>query len=181
MNLTEHDAHADDRLNLDDDLAPHRPSEGIAARGSSGRWLKVAGGLVMVLVLVGVAGFLYGRHWMQTALKADLPQVDGQVQVKGLVAPVTVARDAQGVPHISATTMDDLVFAQGYVTAGDRLWQMDALRRHGAGELAEVLGKNLVEHDRMQRTLQLRVTADRALAVHCRQINCIFWSCMRVA
>jgi penicillin amidase len=76
---------------------------------------------------------------------------------------VTVSRDAQGVPHIAAASMDDLIFAQAYITAGDRLWQMDALRRHAAGELAEVLGSNLVEHDRMQRTLQLRAAADRAL------------------
>ena len=60
--------------------------------------------------------------------------------------------------------MDDLVFAQGYVTAQDRLWQMDMLRRHAAGELAEVLGHGLLEHDRTQRYLQLRAVADRSVA-----------------
>ncbi len=60
--------------------------------------------------------------------------------------------------------MDDLVFAQGYVTAQDRLFQMDSLRRHAAGELAEVLGAGLVPHDLMQRTLRIRATADRAVA-----------------
>ena len=136
-----------------------------AGRRRSWRWLWALGGLFLLLVVVAVAGFFYGRHWMQGAVRNNLPVVDGQVQVKGLSAAVTVARDAQGVPHIQAGSMDDLVFAQGYVTASDRLWQMDALRRHGAGELAEVLGKGLVEHDRMQRTLQLRAAADRALAV----------------
>jgi penicillin amidase len=77
---------------------------------------------------------------------------------------VTVARDAQGVPHIRARSMDDLVFAQGFVTAQDRLWQMDMLRRHAAGELAAILGSNALEYDRLQRTLQLRVAADRAWA-----------------
>ena len=121
--------------------------------------------LFLLLVVACVVGFYYGRHWMQKTLRESLPVVDGQVQVQGLSAPVTVARDAQGVPHIAAATVEDLVFAQGYVTAGDRLWQMDALRRHAAGELAAVLGKNLIEHDKLQRTLQLRVAAEKALAV----------------
>ena len=164
MNLSEHDSPADDGSDLDKDLTPHRRIDQIPVRGTSGGWLKAVAGLALLLVLVSVAAFLYGRHWMQSTLRRNLPQVDGQVQVKGLGAPVTVAREPRGVPHIGATSMDDLIFAQGYVTAGDRLWQMDALRRHGAGELAEVLGKNLVEHDRMQRTLQLRAAADRALA-----------------
>jgi penicillin amidase len=158
MNLSEQDSPADDELNLD---VPSRRG----ARRRKALWLKVLGVLFLLLVVVGVAGFFSGRHWMQTALREDLPAVDGQIAVKGLAAPVTVTRDAQGVPHIAAASMEDLVFAQGYITAGDRLWQMDALRRHAAGELAAVLGKNLVEHDRMQRTLQLRAAADRALAV----------------
>jgi penicillin amidase len=131
----------------------------------TGRWLKALGALFLLLIVLGVAGFFWGRHWMQSALRANLPVVDGQVTLTGLTAPVTVARDAQGVPHIRAASMDDLVFAQAYVTAGDRLWQMDALRRHAAGELAEVLGSGLVEHDKMQRTLQIRGAADRALSV----------------
>ena len=61
--------------------------------------------------------------------------------------------------------MDDLVFAQGFVTAQDRLWQMDLLRRHAAGQLAAILGRPMLEHDRLQRTLQLRAAADRAIAV----------------
>ncbi len=60
--------------------------------------------------------------------------------------------------------MEDLLFAQGYVTAQDRLWQMDVLRRHAAGELAEILGPSLVKHDEMQRYLQLRAAADRGAA-----------------
>ncbi len=165
MNLSEHDSPADDELNLDHEVTLDRRGNPSRKQRGGARWLKAFAGLVLLLIIVAVAGFFYGRHWMQSALKQNLPVIEGQVQVKGLGAAVTVARDAQGVPHISAASMDDLVFAQGYVTAGDRLWQLDALRRHGAGELAEVLGKNLIEHDQMQRTLQLRATADRALAV----------------
>ena len=94
----------------------------------------------------------------------SLPQVDGGLHVSGLSAPVSVLRDRHGVPHIRASTPEDLFFAQGYVTAQDRLWQMDMLRRHGAGELAEILGSRLIEHDRVQRYLQLRNTADNAAA-----------------
>ena len=96
-------------------------------------------------------------------MAAALPQVDGSVRTSGLRAPVTVARDAQGVPTITAANLPDLLFAQGYTTAGDRLWQMDALRRHAAGELAEIFGSRLVEHDRRQRYLQIRAAADRAV------------------
>jgi len=161
MNLSEQDSPADDELNLDPESTQSRRE----AKRGTGRWLKALGVLFLLLVVAGVAGFFYGRHWMRRALVESLPVVDGQVSVKGLAAPVTVARDAQGVPHIAAASMEDLVFAQGYITAGDRLWQMDALRRHAAGELAAVLGKSLLEHDRMQRTLQLRAAADRAIAV----------------
>jgi penicillin amidase len=161
MNLSEQDPSADDELNLDHEATLSR-GEG---RRGAGRWLKALGAVLLLVVIAGLAGFLYGRHWMRQALVESLPVVDGQVSVTGLGAPVTVARDAQGVPHIAAASMEDLVFAQGYITAGDRLWQMDALRRHAAGELAAVLGKSLVEHDRMQRTLQLRAAADRALAL----------------
>jgi penicillin amidase len=130
-----------------------------------GPWISAAALVVLFLIAGAIGGFFYGRHWMQTALRQNLPVVDGQVRVAGLSAPVTVARDEHGVPHITAANVEDLVVAQGYVTASDRLWQMDALRRHAAGELAEVLGNGLIEHDRMQRTLQLRAAADRALAV----------------
>jgi penicillin amidase len=68
------------------------------------------------------------------------------------------------VPHIEAATEDDLFVAQGYVTAQDRLWQMDLFRRNANGELAEILGSSMVKHDRAQRVLQLRNTARRIYA-----------------
>ncbi len=123
-------------------------------------WTLVALTAVAILVLVAGGVILYLRHAMGSAL----PQIDGSVQAPGLQAPVTVARDAQGVPTITAGNLPDLLFAQGYTTAGDRLWQMDGLRRHAAGELAEILGPGMVEHDRRQRLLQIRAAADRAVA-----------------
>ena len=133
-------------------LAPPR-------RGTRHRVLRFIFGLV-VLVLVVVAGAAF---WFWHLATAALPQVDGTVQVSGLSAPVTVARDAQGVPHIKAANLEDLLEAQGYVAAQDRLWEMDTLRRFAAGELSEVLGAQLLPVDRTQRTLQLRYVAEHTV------------------
>ncbi len=116
------------------------------------------------LVALCFAGVLGTRLWLRHAMRAALPQIDGSLRLEGLSAPVTVTRDAHGVPSVHAQSLDDLLLAQGYVTAQDRLWQMDMLRRHAAGELAEVLGSSMVEHDRNQRYLQVRATADRDIA-----------------
>jgi penicillin amidase len=116
--------------------------------------------LVLLVVVLGVSGVL----WLRSAAQAALPQLDGDIHVAGLSAPVTVRRDAHGVPHIEAATQDDLFFAQGYVVAQDRLWQMDMYRRNANGELAEVLGSGLVAHDRSQRVLGFRKVAERMYA-----------------
>ena len=125
------------------------------------RWLRIllwtAAGLLVLLLLIAGAGVL----WLRSAARAALPQLDGDVHLAGLSAPVTVRRDAHGVPHIDAATQDDMLVAQGYVTAQDRLWQMDSLRRSANGELAEIMGSALVKHDKTQRVLQIRITAQR--------------------
>ena len=94
-------------------------------------------------------------------MTSSLPIIDGDLKLSGLSAPVTVRRDNHGVPHIEAASQDDLLMAQGFVTAQDRLWQMDMLRRNASGELAEILGKSMLEHDRAQRVLQFRNVAQR--------------------
>ncbi len=135
-----------------------------SSRSRKRRWPRIllwsVAGLLGVAVLAVAAGVL----WLRAAEKAALPVLDGDLHVAGLSAPVTVRRDAHGVPHIEAATEDDLFVAQGYVTAQDRLWQMDASRRNANGELAEVLGASLVKHDKAQRVLQFRVTARRVYA-----------------
>src|SRR6185369_796388 len=78
--------------------------------------------------------------------------VQTSIQVQGLRAPVTVRRDERGIPYIEATNDDDLYFAQGYVTASDRLWQMDLLRRNVRGELAEIFGEAALGEDKRHRT-----------------------------
>jgi penicillin G amidase len=119
-----------------------------------------AGGLLTVALLTAGAGVL----WLRSAAIAALPALDGDVHVAVLSAPVTVRRDAHGVPHIEAADRDDLFVAQGYVTAQDRLWQMDAYRRNADGNLAEIMGPSLVKHDKAQRVLQFRNTAWRIFA-----------------
>jgi penicillin amidase len=78
--------------------------------------------------------------------------------------PAKVARDALGVPHIEAASIEDALFLQGYVTAQDRLWQMDAMRRLAAGELAEVAGGRALESDLEARRMRLGRLAERYAA-----------------
>lgn len=88
--------------------------------------------------------------------KSRLARIDGEIKVAGLKAPVQVVRDTWGVPHISAQSADDLFFAQGYVMAQDRLWQMEVWRRAAAGRMAEIAGPSAVARDRVTRLLKYR-------------------------
>jgi penicillin amidase len=118
--------------------------------------------LKTLLVLFVLSGIALCAYFYFTALEA-LPRLDGHVRVPGLSSAVKVIRDEHGVPTIEAASLDDLFFAQGYVTAQDRLWQMDAMRRFAAGELSQVLGPSQLHHDREQRILGLRWVARRSL------------------
>ena len=104
------------------------------------RWLRILLYTLTVLALLLMALAVCWALWLRAAEKASLPQLDGVTSLPGLSAPVTVRRDVHGVPYIEAATQDDLFTAQGYVTAQDRLWQMDLWRRNANGELAEILG-----------------------------------------
>lgn len=90
------------------------------------------------------------------AARAVLAQIDGTIQVTGTSEPVEVIRDRFGVPHIYAKNTADLFFAQGFVVAQDRMWQLEMWRRNGEGRLAEVLGKDYVRRDTFARMLQFR-------------------------
>jgi penicillin amidase len=92
----------------------------------------------------------------EPALPPLVAQITGTFPVAGLSAAVRVVRDRSGVPHIYAQSQDDLFFAQGFVQAQDRLFQMDLWRRSVQGRLAEVLGPNFVERDAMTRRIQYR-------------------------
>jgi penicillin G amidase len=117
--------------------------------------------LWVVLVVVIVVALAAG--WAYLVVRSALPQLDGSLAVKGLSAAVKVTRDGHGVPAIEAASLEDLFFAQGYVTAQDRLWQMDIMRRFGSGELSEILGEGTLAIDREQRILGLRAAARKGL------------------
>lgn len=87
---------------------------------------------------------------------AALAQIAGRIELAGLTKPVEVIRDKWGVPHIYAQTTEDLFFAQGFVAAQDRLWQMEIWRRTGEGKLAEILGPKAIERDKFARLCRYR-------------------------
>src|SRR5580704_8838380 len=137
---------------------------GAAQRRRLPLFLRIAAGLVIGLLIAATIGVIGSMAWLKGAMREQMPVLDGELQLPGLSAPVLVRRDARGVPHIQAATMDDLLEAQGFTVAQDRLWQMDMARRFAAGELAELLGPGVVEHDKMQRVLQIRPSAERLTA-----------------
>ena len=126
--------------------------------------VRIAAGLVISLLIVAVIGIAGSAAWLKDAMRQQLPVLDGQLQLPGLSAPVVVRRDSHGIPHIQAANMEDLLEAQGFVVAQDRLWQMDMARRFASGELAELLGPSVVEHDKVQRILQIRPAAEHLTA-----------------
>lgn len=95
---------------------------------------------------------------------ATLPILDGEVSLPELKQPVTVDRDRWAVPRIQAGSLEDLLIAQGYVVAQDRMWQMDILRRAAAGELSEIFGPAAIATDLQNRMLGLRLAAEKSFA-----------------
>ena len=88
--------------------------------------------------------------------RAALAQTTGEMAVAGLEQPVEVIRDRWGIPHIYAGTVHDLFFAQGFVAAQDRLWQLDLWRRIAEGKLSELLGPSGLKRDTFARLLRYR-------------------------
>jgi penicillin G amidase len=117
------------------------------------RVVRVANvGIAVLALLVVVAVYWYAIR--------PLPKTSGEMTAP-ISAPATVKRDTRGVPHIEAASWQDAIFLQGYVTAQDRLWQMDGVRRYSAGELAEIFGPALVPTDERSRRMQIRAIAER--------------------
>jgi penicillin amidase len=108
--------------------------------------------LLVLLVVIAVGGYFL--------LRLSLPQTEGRIVVIGLHGEVTIARDADGVPTISAGDDDDLAFGLGFAHAQDRLFQMEVQRRYGAGRLAEVFGQTAVPIDTQMRVLGLYRAAE---------------------
>jgi penicillin amidase len=114
--------------------------------------LRATNTLIAVLA-VALVGAVYWYLWR------PLPQVSGTVKAP-VSAEITVTRDRLGVPHIRAANLDDVLFAQGYITASERLWQMDSLRRLSAGDLAEIVGPQALTVDREAHRFRTRRLAE---------------------
>ena len=113
---------------------------------------------VIALTAVLAAAWYYGR------LRASLPQLDGTAKVAGLTGPVTIARDALGVPTLRGPERADVARALGWLHGQERFFQMDLLRRVAAGELAELFGPRAVSRDRASRLHGFRALARAVVA-----------------
>lgn len=120
--------------------------------------MRFVGKLVLVIGALLVAALAVGYGW----LRSSLPQTEGEISLAGLKGEITIARDAHGVPHISASGRNDLAFGLGFAHAQDRLWQMDMNRRIGRGRLSEAVGPDGLGIDKYMRTLGFAVKSETA-------------------
>ncbi len=116
----------------------------------------IVAAILLLSVLIWLLGWWFVRH--------SLPTQDGAMPIAGLRAAVTIDRDPWGRPWIRGQSVEDVVTAQGFVMAQDRLWQMDLLRRAAGGDLSEIFGSVALDFDTENRTLGMRQAAQRAVA-----------------
>jgi penicillin amidase len=121
------------------------------------RWIRrIAVALIVIIVITVAIGW--------RLLAGSRPQTNGRVGVAGLSAPVTIVRDADGIPTITARNRNDLAYALGYVHGQERFFQMDLQRRAAAGELAALVGPKALPVDENHRMHRFRALANRMLA-----------------
>lgn len=147
---------------MSDELSPESTTESPVQASTPSRrrrhrirkWLiATVCGFVVLALVAGVA--------LTVILRAPLPQYDGTITLAGPTDEVAVSRDGQGVPHIYASADRDLFFAQGYVQAQDRFFQMDVRRHLTAGRLSELVGEAGKESDVSIRTMGWRRVAEQ--------------------
>ncbi len=141
-------------------LASPKPSTDKKENDASGRRARLRRILKLSLAIILILALLLfgGVVWF---VRNSWPQVSGTITLSALRAPVEVLRDKWGIPHVFARNSDDLFFAQGYVHAQDRMWQLEFTRRVGRGRLSEILGKDALSVDRFARVLGFRRAAER--------------------
>jgi penicillin amidase len=124
------------------------------------RWVRIINiSVALIVLLLAIAIYWYAFR--------PLPKTSGELEAP-IRGSATVTRDERGIPHVKAGSWQDTIFLQGFVTAQDRLWQMDALRRFAAGELAEVFGSAALAADEKARRMRMRAVAE-AEAAHLRE------------
>ncbi len=121
------------------------------------RKIKIFIGIFFSVAIIGVVAFIVLRY----LVTKSFPQYDGEIVISALQHRVKISRDEFGIPHIFAENEHDLFFAQGYVHAQDRLWQMDLTRRAGEGRLSEILGPSTVKFDKMFKTVGFKTIAEK--------------------
>ncbi|WP_336644767.1 penicillin acylase family protein [Microbacterium sp. USHLN186] len=131
---------------------PTAPRRSLAARIGRIAFLVVA---ALLVIVVALAFFL---TW---TIQRSFPQTSGELELKGLQKTVTVQRDDRGIPTITASTAGDLFYAQGYVHAQDRFFEMDFRRHVTSGRVAEMFGASQVDTDKFLRTLGWRKVAEQ--------------------
>src|SRR5687768_2100476 len=122
----------------------------------------VATGLTLAVLLVAAATAFF---WGRSELRSSLADLDGQHQLRGLSATVTVERDALGIPTIRGGSREDVARATGFLHAQDRYFQMDLSRRRAAGELSALVGGRALAVDREARIHRFRAEARRAISL----------------
>ncbi len=130
------------------------------------KWLgRGLAAIIVLALLAGAVGFYYFKSYLpNTVAQQSFPQIDGEIHLQGLDGAVDVYRDTMGIPHIYASSVHDMFFAEGFVHAQDRFWQMDAWRHIGSGSLSAMFGKGQVSTDAFLRTLGWEQTAEAEYA-----------------
>lgn len=113
----------------------------------------ISGIILLIVVVLGGAWFFITRR--------TFPRTRGTITLQGLNKEVEIRRDSDGIPHIYAKIIHDLYFAQGFVHAQDRFWQMEFWRRIGAGRLSELFGKSVLGTDIYLRTVGFKRVAEK--------------------
>ena len=126
--------------------------------------MRIVGRLLRILLVIVVIGAAAITGLVGAITIRSFPQQDGAIQVAGLGSSATVLRDEAGIVNIYADTPHDLLLAQGYVHAQERLWQMEVWRHISSGRLSELFGKSTLAEDRFIRTLGWRQAAERDFA-----------------
>ncbi len=119
--------------------------------------------LLIFVLLVGTLGYISIRQSFpitEGSVSTGAIEDTSLISVNGVDQPVDIYRDSMGIPHIYAATLHDLFYAQGYVHAQDRFWQMDFWRHIGSARLSEMFGESQVETDAFLRTLGWRQIAE---------------------
>ncbi|MEX0987952.1 MAG: penicillin acylase family protein [Bacteroidales bacterium] len=130
--------------------------------------------ILLAVILLVVAGFVAGLIILNSVKKGAIPDYAENVDLENLTDAVTVIRDSLAIPHIYAKNEEDLYRVVGYITAQDRLWQMDLMRRITTGQLSEIFGEDMVSADQLFRAFDFSSkSADVLLNTDPEIINCL--------